>query len=121
MASALTTEREVAVDLLATAPVIILLLDARGRIRHVNSHFEHLTGYTLEEVSGKDWFSTFVPARDHARIRTLFETPHESELPRGSSSAILTRGGDEREIEWNDQLMYDGEGNIAGWLAVGLD
>ncbi|WP_262313570.1 PAS domain-containing protein, partial [Klebsiella pneumoniae] len=31
----------------------IMITDARGRIEFINPAFTHLTGYTLEEVSGR--------------------------------------------------------------------
>ena len=104
-----------------SAPVIILLLDTRGIIRHVNPYFEQLTGYRLDEVKGKDWFTTFLPARDQDRIRALFQTAVRGVPTRGNINPIVTRGGEEREIEWNGQTMRDAQGNITAQLSIGLD
>ena len=57
-----------------SAPIIILLLDAQGNIQHINPYFEHLTGYRLDEIKGKNWFTTFLPDRDQERIRALFQS-----------------------------------------------
>jgi PAS domain S-box-containing protein len=114
-------ERDFAASLVDTAPVIILLLDARGRIQHANPFFEQLTGYRLDEIQGKDWFSTFLPARDQDRIRALFNQSIHELATRGNVNPIVIRSGEEREIEWNDQTLRDADGTITGLLATGLD
>jgi PAS domain S-box-containing protein len=114
-------ERDFATSLVDTAPVIILLLDRRGMIQHVNPYFEQLTGYPLDEVKGKEWFATFIPVREQGRIRALFlQSLHETPT-RGNMNAIVTRSGEEREIEWNAQPLRDAHGTVTGLLAIGLD
>ncbi|MDP3191479.1 MASE3 domain-containing protein [Rhodoferax sp.] len=118
---AVERERDFATGLVDTAPVIILLLDTRGMIQHVNPYFERLTGYALAEIQGKEWFATFIPARDQERIRALFQqSTHETPV-RGNVNPIVIRSGEEREIEWNDQPLRDAKGAITGLLAIGLD
>jgi len=106
-----------------TAPVIILLLDPQGIIQHVNPYFEQLTGYRLDEIKGKDWFTTFLPAQDQDSIRALFNTAlamHDTPV-RGNCNPILTRNGEAREIEWHGRAMLDGLGRITGLIAIGQD
>jgi diguanylate cyclase (GGDEF)-like protein/PAS domain S-box-containing protein len=121
MARALKQERDFAASLVETAPVIILVLDLRGFIQHVNPFFERLTGYRLNEVRGKDWFATFLPERDRDRIRELFREASHDVPTRGNANAILIRNGQERLIEWNDQVMRDADGQPMAVLAIGQD
>ncbi|MDG4867840.1 PAS domain S-box protein [Guyparkeria sp. 1SP6A2] len=118
---ALHQERDFAQGLLDTAPVIILLLDPHGTIRHVNPYFEQLTGYRLDEVEGKDWFSTFLPAREQERIRELFDTAIDERPVRGNVNLIVTRSGEERAIEWHALTLRDTAGQKTGLLSVGMD
>lgn len=104
-----------------TAPVIILLLDTHGRIQHVNPFFERLTGFELNEIQGKDWFTTCLPARDRERIRGLFHSAIGDFPVRNNVNPILTASGEEREIEWQGQAMRDARGEITALLSVGLD
>ena len=106
-----------------TAPVIILLLSPRGIIQHVNPHFEQLTGYKLDEIKGKEWFSTFLPARDQDRIRDLFHSAiAKHDIPvSGNTNPIVTRSGEEREIEWYGKGMLDPQGKITGLISIGMD
>jgi len=113
--------QQIALQILKDAPVVILVLDLEGRIQHVNSFFERLAGYRLDEVRGRDWFDTFLPERDRERIRALFRQSREGEHVDGSVNAIVTRAGDERQIEWTDEFLRDNEGRAIGIVAIGQD
>ena len=92
---------------LEAAPVVILLLDGQGAIQYANPYFERMTGYRLDEIQGKDWFDTFLPVRDRERIRAVFRRSYGGVSVRGNVNPIVTRTGEEREIEWTDeQLRY---------------
>lgn len=117
----LKQERDYANNIVNTSPVIMLMLDAKGYIQHVNPWFEDLTGYTLEEIKGKEWFATFLPKRDQDKIRELFhQTTHEKPT-RGNINPIVTRTGDELDIEWYDQAIRDENNEFISLLAIGQD
>jgi diguanylate cyclase (GGDEF)-like protein/PAS domain S-box-containing protein len=104
-----------------TAPVIILLLDAEGIIRHVNPYFEQLSGCRLDEIKGKDWFTSFLPARDQERMRALFQSTIHDLPIRGHINPIITSNGEEREIEWYAQAMRNSQGDIMALISIGQD
>ncbi|MCJ7735643.1 MAG: PAS domain S-box protein, partial [Anaerolineales bacterium] len=56
----LQKERFFSKNILDTARVIILLLDVEGKIISINPYMEHISGYRLDEVIGKEWF-TYLP------------------------------------------------------------
>lgn len=117
----LQKERDFSSDLIDTAPVIILLLGNQGEIQHVNSYFEQLSGYSLDEIKGKDWVTTFLPIRDQDRITDLIDSTLQKGTVADNINPILTRSGKEREIEWQAQHMRDANGNVTGVLSIGLD
>jgi len=104
-----------------SAPIIILLLDAQGNIQYVNPYFEQLTGYRLEEIKGKNWFSSFLPARDQERIRALFHSAIHDLPIRNNINPIITASGEERQIEWHGQAIHDARGNITSLVSIGQD
>jgi PAS domain S-box-containing protein len=118
---ALRRERDFAEGLIETAQVIVLVLNKEGRIIRFNPHMEEISGYSLEEVQGKDWFTTFLPKGEHKRIRELFSRAVSDIQTRGNVNPIVTRDGREREIEWFDKTLKDADGNIVGLLAIGQD
>ena len=120
-AEELRQERDFAESLIETAQTIVLVLDVEGRIVRFNPYMERLSGYALDEVRGKEWFSTFLPERDAPRIRKVFRDALAELDVRGNVNPILTKGGQEREIAWWAKTLKDGEGRVKGVLSMGQD
>jgi len=118
---ALKYERDFAQTLINTAQAIILILDTEGRISHFNPYMEEISGYRLEEVKGKNWFTTFLPKHNQEKTREFFLTAIGDTQTRGNIDSIITRDGRERDIEWYDKTLKDSSGNIVGLLAIGQD
>jgi two-component system sensor kinase FixL len=118
---ALRRERDFAESLVETAQVIVLVLDTEGRIVRFNSFMEEISGYSLQEVQGKDWFTTFLPERDRERIREFFFRAVSDVPVRGNVNPILCKNGAERQIEWYSKTLRDAHGSVFGLLSVGLD
>ena len=118
---ALQREKDFAESLIATAQTIVLVLDTEGMIVRFNPYMEAISGYRLEEVQGRDWFTTFLPKRDQDQVRELFLKAVGNIQTDGNVNPIVTKDGREREIEWHDKTLKDADGNIVGLLAVGQD
>jgi PAS domain S-box-containing protein len=117
----LRRERDFAESLIETAPAIVLLLDADGRIVRINPYMEEISGHRLEDVRGRDWFSTFLPTRNQDRLRRAFLRTAGEKQRGGDVEPIVVKDGREREIEWYDTRLEDGAGNPIGLLAIGQD
>ena len=65
-------KHDFAEQLIATAQVIIKVLDLQGRIVRFNPYMEEISGYRLREMQGHDWFTTFLPAHEQHRMRKVF-------------------------------------------------
>jgi PAS domain S-box-containing protein len=117
----LREERDFAQTLIGTAQAIVLVLDTQGRVVQFNPYLEEISGYSLEEVQGKDWFSTFLPARDQDWVRELFVQAVGDIQTLGNVNAMVTKDGQERQIEWYDKTLKDAKGNVVGLLAIGQD
>jgi PAS domain S-box-containing protein len=120
-AGALANERAFANALIDVVPAIVLLLALDGSILRVNPYFEQLSGYRLDEIRGRNWFSTFLPARDRDRILRVMENAIGGKPTRGNINPIVLRNGEEREIEWSDVLIRDAQGRAISLLAIGHD
>ena len=108
-------------NLINTAQMIILVLDKDGKILRINPYMEQLSGYSFEEVSGKDWFSTFLPGKRIEQTRKLFLKAIDDIHTVGNIDTIISKGGKEFLIEWYDNTLKDKDGNTVGLLAVGQD
>jgi PAS domain S-box-containing protein len=112
---------EFAKTVVATAQVIVLVLDTEGRILRFNPFMEKLSGYKLEEVQGKDWFASFLPESEQTRIRGVFTKALDDTRVVGNINLIVTKDGGERQIQWFDSPLADASGKLAGLLAIGHD
>lgn len=117
----LRQERDFTRRLLDTAEVIVLVLDARGRIVQFNRHMKRLAGTTLDGVREHDWVETFVPRQDQARTRWLLKQAAAGKSMRGSVYPIVICGGVQRQIEWFESPLEHVEGRGGGLLCIGLD
>ncbi|MDD4923240.1 MAG: PAS domain S-box protein [Dehalococcoidales bacterium] len=118
---ALRQEKDYAQSIVNTAQAIILTLDTKGRIVDFNPYMEEISGYTIEEVRGKNWLNTFLPERNRQKTRELFSTAIGGRKTAGNIDIIVTKNGEERFIDWHDTTVKDKDGKIIGLLAVGQD
>jgi|GEM_PF-1416324 len=118
---ALREEHAFSESIIETAQAIILVLDTEGRIVRFNPFMEELTGWSLAEVKGKDWFETFLKAGDGLAIKPLFKKAIDDVRTRGNVNTIVAKDGREVLVEWHDKTLKDKDGNTVGLLAVGQD
>jgi len=118
---ALRKEKDFSESLIDTAQVIILVLDTEGRIIRFNPYMEDLCGYKLDEVQGRDWFSTFLPEEDHDRISELFRTCVSDVKTQGNINPIVSKDGRKIVVEWYDNTLKDADGKTIGILVIGQD
>ncbi len=114
-------QRRFAEQLLETAEAIVLVLNAQGRVLRVNRFFLSLTGYSLDEVLGQDWFDRFIPSRERKDIRQTHERTVKQLSTRGIVNPIVTKDGIEKYIRWSNSTLRDSQGQTTAVLAVGLD
>lgn len=98
---------------------IVVTLDLDGSIIHGNPLLESLTGYSLRELAGRDWFETFMGegGREEARRDVLSRA--EEEGVSSLSGSITTRNGDRVYIDWNLKALRDTDGGMVSILCVG--
>ncbi len=100
-----------------------VILDRQGRILLCNDHLLDLTGWTREEVLGRDWFETFLPPdiRSSVQIEVFQKSIAEGVLPVHYENAILTRGGEKLLVAWNNTIVRDHRGEVTGVASIGED
>ncbi|MCL5264366.1 MAG: PAS domain S-box protein, partial [Chloroflexi bacterium] len=118
---ALRQAKEYSEKLIETANVMIIGLDAAGNIRVFNDAAEEITGYTRDELSGRDWFEVLVPRDRYPGVWEMFtEAMAGGVLPRTFDNPILTKSGEERCISWRNSELRE-QGKITGTISFGLD
>ena len=108
-------------QLIATAQVIIKLLDLQGRIVRFNPYMEEVSGFSLREMEGHDWFTTFLPSHEQDRVREIFARCLRGEEVGAFTSTMVTRDGMLRAIDWRASALRDDSGDVVGVLSIGKD
>ena len=86
----------------------------------MNRYAYSLLGWTADELVGRDWIETCLPARTRDDLRTKFQTLLGGDLS-VVENHILTRSGEERLIEWRNRLLRDDHGRVIGTFSSGAD
>jgi two-component system cell cycle sensor histidine kinase/response regulator CckA len=112
--------RDYAADLIETAGAMIVGLDLNGGIQLFNKAAEEISGYTREELAGRNWFEVVVPEERYPAAREEFERLLAGGLPQEFENPILTKSGEERYIVWRRTDLND-HGVTVGMVSIGID
>ena len=108
-------------SLIETANVMIVGLDNTGAIQIFNPFASELTGYTIEELKGKNWFDTLIPKSIFPDVWQEFLKLLEGNLPKRFENPILTKDGVEKIISWSNNEIYNLDNEIIGSISFGID
>ncbi len=100
---------------------IVVTLDIEGRIIHGNSELEFLSGFTMQELAGRDWFETFIPEEDRDAARHAITDSFQEHDISAFAGVISARDGDTVYVNWNLKPLTDSNGDIISLLCVGQD
>jgi PAS domain S-box-containing protein len=122
-------EREAAIQeadrrwryLLDNVRLVVVGLNLRGEVDYINACCLELTGYRADEVLGKPWFETFLPAAQQHAVRAVFQELIDQEFHPHYQNAIVTKAGDERMIAWNNTQLRNAQGEVTGSMSIGED
>jgi PAS domain S-box-containing protein len=119
----LRLEKERAQRYLDIASVMLVGLDADGKVNLINRRGCQVLGFEQEgDALGQDWFE-FVPVNERSKLRESVKAIMEREVVahEGVESRIRTVSGEERRIVWHHAEVRDAEGRITGTLSSGQD
>ena len=120
---AVLQEKDKAKQLLDIAGVIIIGLDLEGKVTLMNAKGCALTGYKIDEVTGKQFTELLLPPRIREKLSADFNTLKSGDLKTTEyiENPIITKQGEERLIAWHNSVIRDEKGNITGTLSSGED
>ena len=116
-------EKERAQLYLDVANVLLLVLDAAGRVRLINKKGCEILEAGADQIEGQDWFKSFLPASYQAVTWNAFQRLMSGEEKSLDyfENPVRTAGGKERLIAWHNRLLRDESGAITGVISSGLD
>jgi PAS domain S-box-containing protein len=106
--------------LLNYASIPIIVWNPDFRITRFNHAFEHLTGYTEQEVLERHLELLFPEEKRQASLEQIKKTMSGERLE-AVEVPILTVSGETRTVLWNSAGIIGPEGTIAATIAQGVD
>ncbi|MEJ5201935.1 MAG: GAF domain-containing protein, partial [Anaerolineales bacterium] len=101
--------------------LIAIMLDREGNLTFCNNYLLELTGWTREEVLGKNWFEIFTSGEDRVQKSLITEGIERDAVPLYQENYILTKRGEQRLIAWSNSVLRDVEGKPIGITSIGED
>ncbi len=119
----LRREKERAQTYLDVAGVILVVIGADERVSLINRKGAAILGAAEEEILGRNWFDSFVPAARREEVRAAFRRLIAGELEPLAyfENPVVGRRGEERLIAWNNTLIRDDAGRVSATLSSGED
>lgn len=107
--------------IIGAAPNLIVGLAERSRIVLFNRFAERLTGYTAEEVLGREWIELFVPPERQQELYDVWDdVVARQQVEHHYENPIVTKTGEQRLIRWNNTVLTQ-DGQFQMVLSIGED
>ena len=107
--------------LVDTSPALIVAIDTDGKVMMMNRVMLELLEYGAEEVAGLDYVNTFVPERERADMRALFDCLAHNTATTVNCNSIVSKTGAMYLIEWHGQSVQSDNGRPDFFVGVGID
>jgi PAS domain S-box-containing protein len=109
-------------ETLENANMIAVHLDNNGNILFANKYLLNLSGWGIDEISGKNWMDIFTPEEIRDEIKELHnKIVSTGQMVEKYENEIITKDGERRLISWTNSHSFDSDGNIIGSTSLGED
>jgi len=119
----LVEEKDRASRYLDIANVMIIALDAEGKVTLANRKAAEVLGRPSSEIVGLDWFDSFIPEKLRTEVSKVFRNLIEGNVEpvKRYINKVIATDGTERMVEWYNSNLTDKDGRITGILSSGED
>ncbi len=117
----LRRERDFSRTLFQSSPAFFVIINAQGKTREMNRSMLSALGYTAEEVIGTDYLKTFVPFAEHKVLSDIFEQLTKQNVSTVNENRVLTKDGQELQVEWHGMPIQKENGELDYFFGVGID
>jgi two-component system NtrC family sensor kinase len=115
----LTFVRKYLEDLLEKANALILVVNQDNRVVVFNRALTALTGFSKDEVLGKDALA-FIPESEHMRVSAILSAALQGESANTFETRLRSRDGEVR-VAFATSTMLTPQGEVEGVIAIGQD
>jgi PAS domain S-box-containing protein len=118
---ALRRERDFTKNLVENSPAFFAATDREGKVIMMNQAMLKALGYSMEEVAGRDYLSTFIPEKERDRVAArFFETIRRKKGLEGDNF-VRAKDGRELLVEWRNNVVLNRAGEVEYRYGLGID
>ena len=117
---ALQAERDHSGMIIRNTPAIVCGIAPDGTTTFVNPAGQRLTGYSADELVGRNWWRTFYPGDEYRQVGQLFRDFQKGDV-RDYEMVLTTRSGEKRTVSWNSINRFDETGRLLEIIGFGND
>ncbi len=116
-------EKERAEKYLAISEAIIVALDPKGIVTLLNRRGCDILGYKKNELIGKNWFETVIPAEQRDTVFDIHDkvVAGDIEPVEYFENEVITKTEERKFVFWHNTLVKNDDGTIVGSLSSGQD
>jgi two-component system, LuxR family, sensor kinase FixL len=108
-------------SLLGISDLLVVVLDAEGRIKLFNRACEKLTGFSASEVIDRPIWTTLIPESERPGVMDIAARLKAGETDNQFTNHWLTRDNGKRLIHWRNTALVDDDGRERHIVGTGID
>lgn len=116
----LNYERNFNSSIIQNSPNLICGINNDGITTFINPAVEQSTGYSKEELIGKNWWEILYPGEEYSQVTEMFKHFTKGEVYNYEMRHI-NKNGEKRNVSWNSFTKKDGHKNIQEIIGFGID
>ena len=117
----LSTRDDVLGAVLDVADMLVVVLDAEGRIILFNRACERTTGYSFDEVKGRYVWDRLLLPDEIASVKAVFAHLKTEHFPNRHANHWVTKEGEKRWIHWSNTVLLGNNDNVEHVIGTGID
>ncbi|NET03603.1 MAG: EAL domain-containing protein [Symploca sp. SIO2B6] len=113
--------------LIETSAAFFVVIDSDGKTLMMNRCFLRVLGYTVDQVLGTDYLSTFIPENERESLAKIFIEARnfvplqQLNQPIEQETGVLTNNGRKILVEWRIQPKFRTNGQLECFCCTGID
>lgn len=119
----LKKEQELIKCIFNTAPILIVVFDTYYNVVSVNTYFEKITGFSSDEIIGKNILGFYSEENYLNEIRYNLDElkNNQNEVIQNQEIFIISKDGKKTDILWNFSRLKNDNYILDGFIAIGVD
>ena len=121
---ALRTVSQIQLSIIQNANVWLVVIDLHGRILEWNKAAEETSGYTAQEVIGRNavWKNLYPDTAYRKTVTsTITRIIGDKQVFENFETSVRTKTGGRKTISWNTRTIPDAHGKPIHFVAIGID